>query len=749
LKVDPSQITQIMAMYKAVIPAGQISTGGQDQLVQVGKTLTSPEDVLALQLQGSDGPVTLRDVADVALVPKTVTSISRVNGKPSLSLAVIKTPEANTVAVAAAVREALPGIAEEIGDNVQFETVFDQAPYIEQSIHDLATEGGLGLVMAVLVVLLFLWSVRPTVITAVSIPLSLLIAMIALWLADYTLNLLTLSALTVAVGRVVDDSIVVIENIKRHQSLGEEFGAGLILRAVKEVAGAVTASTITTVAVFAPISLVSGQTGELFRPFGLTITVALLASLLVSLTIVPVLSSWFMRPSRRPVDPGKLARRQSREQQLLAAEHAREERARAREEERLRLREEKLVNKLTLRAGADEATVAAALANLRARHQTGAPASTVNHEAHEFAQTRLQRGYLPVLRWALRHPVVSLVLAAVIFVGTMAMTPLLKTDFIGDAGQTSLTINQSMPAGTTLAQTDEAAKKVEAVLAAQPSMLSYQTTVGGDVLEAAFTGASAGSNKATINVTLKPGSQGVQVADDLRAAFAKMKDVGEVEVMTADGGTGSTAITVQVQGPDPTALAAGADQVQTMLAGVDGVSQVTSDLGEQQTVLQVSLNEPVAAANGMSQVSVGMAANEALQGSPLGEIVVGGIRRDVVLRSRPAITTVEELQSLPLPVTQKQTMDAQKAASDELKADAERQQEQAVAEARRALDQSEAEARSGRAKLADQLSQLRSQLQSLQSAPGWKPSSPPWTSRSAPCKTSARRPPTSSTSPTR
>ena len=131
-----------------------------------------------------------------------------------------------------------------------------------------------------LVILLFLGSVRPTLITAISIPLSLLIALIGLWVGGYTLNILTLGALTVAIGRVVDDSIVVIENIKRHQGYGE-FGRKSITNAVREVAGAVTSSTLTTVAVFLPIGLVGGQAGEIFRPFAVAVTVALLASLFV------------------------------------------------------------------------------------------------------------------------------------------------------------------------------------------------------------------------------------------------------------------------------------------------------------------------------------------------------------------------------------------------------------------------------------------------------------------------------------
>lgn len=172
--------------------------------------------------------------------------------------------------------------------------VSDQGPAVAKSISSLTTEGLLGLLFAVIVILVFLGSLRSTLVTAVSIPLSVVLALIVLWTRDLSLNMLTLGALTIAIGRVVDDSIVVLENIKRHLGYGEERQSA-ILTAVKEVAGAVTSSTLTTVAVFLPIGLVGGMIGELFGSFSLTVTAALLASLLVSLTVVPVLSYWFLR----------------------------------------------------------------------------------------------------------------------------------------------------------------------------------------------------------------------------------------------------------------------------------------------------------------------------------------------------------------------------------------------------------------------------------------------------------------------
>ena len=230
-----------------LVPAGTISEGDATFAVQTGVTLGSVDEIAALPVLGAtEQPpatdaagrpraaaafpgasaaasvplaTTIDDVASVELTDNPVTSISRVNGEPALTITVTKLPAANTVEVSNAVRALLPDLEASLdttNPGATFTVVFDQAPYIQQSIESLATEGLLGLLFAVIVILVFLLSVRATLVTAISIPMSVLITFIGLQAADYSLNILTLGALTIAIGRVVDDSIVVIENIKRH-----------------------------------------------------------------------------------------------------------------------------------------------------------------------------------------------------------------------------------------------------------------------------------------------------------------------------------------------------------------------------------------------------------------------------------------------------------------------------------------------------------------------------------------------------
>ncbi|WP_423463141.1 efflux RND transporter permease subunit [Promicromonospora sp. MS192] len=325
--LTPQDLTTVLQDNGVVVPAGEITDGGRAWSVQLGKPVDMVDQLKQLPVvpggtTGAGGedagaaagalpadpaaptapaePVLVGEVATVRLEPVEATSYSRLDGAPSLGLAITKTPEANTVEVSHAVENALAEaeVADPLAERgVTTAVVFDQAPFVEDSIHGLATEGGLGLLFAVLVILVFLMSMRSTLVSAISIPLSLAVTFIAMNAGGYTLNILTLGALTISIGRVVDDAIVVIENIKRHMSYGVE-RTEAVLTAVREVGGAIAASTICTVAVFLPIAFVGGMVGELFRPFALTVSIAMLASLVVALTIVPVLAYWFIRPPK-------------------------------------------------------------------------------------------------------------------------------------------------------------------------------------------------------------------------------------------------------------------------------------------------------------------------------------------------------------------------------------------------------------------------------------------------------------------
>lgn len=314
--LTPAALGQTLQAGGATVPCGSFDEGGSNRTVRVGGGFTSLKQIQDLMVTGLPGkkPVRLGSVATVKQEEAKADSITRTDGRPSLAVTVTMSHDGSAVAISDAVKKKLPGLRADLGTGSAITVVSDQGPAVSKSIHGLTTEGALGLLFAVLVILLFLASVRSTLVTAVSIPLSVVLALVVLWTRDLSLNMLTLGALTIAIGRVVDDSIVVLENIKRHLGYGEERQEA-ILTAVREVAGAVTSSTLTTVAVFLPIGLTGGMVGELFGSFSLTVTAALLASLLVSLTVVPVLSYWFLRAPKGTPEDAEEARRLAEEKE--------------------------------------------------------------------------------------------------------------------------------------------------------------------------------------------------------------------------------------------------------------------------------------------------------------------------------------------------------------------------------------------------------------------------------------------------
>ena len=241
---------------------------------------------------GVDG-VVFGDISETIVGPAPGTMISRVDGKPAVIIVVMKEQDANTVEVANAVREKAEAVDLALGDTYEIAAVFDQSDFIEESISELTLMALIGAGLAIVIVFIFLAAFRASLVTAMSIPFSIIVGFLAMYFTDITINMLTLSAMAIAVGRLIDNSIVVAEVIYRRMKQGEGFMEASI-GGSREVAGPITSSTLATVAIFIPLMFVGGIVGELFIPFALTITFALIASLLVALMVVPAFSRWFV-----------------------------------------------------------------------------------------------------------------------------------------------------------------------------------------------------------------------------------------------------------------------------------------------------------------------------------------------------------------------------------------------------------------------------------------------------------------------
>ena len=380
------QIAAALSENNVTLPAGLVLGEGGSMPVKTIHTLASVEEVRNLVVGSTpSGVVALRDVADVQLTDGAPTSISRTNGKPAINVSIVKEPEANTIKVTEAVREALEGLGQ-LPPGLEIIIVSDQGPEIQQQIDTLLSEALYGFLFAVGVVFIFMLTIRPTVVRgllttlrptiviALSIPLSIFTGILLMTWQDMTLNFMTLGGLAISVGRVVDDAIVVLENVYRHIQAGRERWRAA-LDATTEVGPAIFASTLTTIVVFIPLGFIQGLVGAFFLPFALTVVFALAASLVVALTAVPVLGAYLLRPGDLP-------------------------------------------------EGAGEDDIAF---------------------VHE---TWMQRAYAPVIRWALGHKAVTIIAAVVLTVASLALLSLIPVTLFPSGGQRYVEVNLTLPPGT-------------------------------------------------------------------------------------------------------------------------------------------------------------------------------------------------------------------------------------------------------------------------------------------------------------
>ncbi|WAA66099.1 efflux RND transporter permease subunit [Microbacterium oxydans] len=698
LKVEPSALGPILQAHGAALPAGQAKSPEGPISVTVGSRLVTLEDIQTLSVPTPDGAVTVADFADVSIETVPAETISRVNGNPSLTLQVTPSQGANVVDISHGVNAELDRLAPTL--DAEFVTLFDQAPYIEQSIHDLSVEGGLGLIFAVLVILAFLRSWRSTVIAAVSIPLSLLITLVGLWWSGNSLNILTLGALTIAIGRVVDDSIVVIENISRRRGDGPLTTEGVVA-SVRQVAGAITASTLTTVAVFLPIAFVSGIAGQLFRPFAVTVSIALLASLVVSLTIVPVLASWFLKnaPAHRPAAADDAAPAVPDDAAPALADDA--------EPTEAALPATSSSTSTTTTATA--ATAATAVLSPPVE-ETRPPAEPSELDEIHSAPDRLQRTFMPTLNATRRHPVITLVVSGLLLVATLGMTPFIQTDFLGSSGQESLQVVQTPP--------KEAVGDL--VAAAEPVEKALGGITGiSDVITSIPIPMPGTPTAITYDLQLAKDSDVTEVESQVQDALDALPDSGEIELASQDafvGGAGD-GIALQIAGNDPEALRTASDLLEEQLADADGVRSVKSELAGEQPVLRVQVDEPLATRLGFDRATIAKAVQEALAGSTVGTLMFDGQERDIVVRTPGAERTADKLGEIVLPITPQQTAAAQKAAAEALEAKAEAKAEDARIEAENELNSQIDAAGRQRSELSAQVGALNKQLAALAAAP--------------------------------
>ncbi|MBT8084193.1 MAG: efflux RND transporter permease subunit [Woeseia sp.] len=448
------------------LSGGRLEEGSQRFLV---RTINEFKDVAAFReaiIADVDGtPVYLQDVASVSRGYKEREAITRVDGRESVELAVYKEGDANTVQVARRIAERLDRLRETLPPEIELKLIYDQSSFISAAIQQVTSAAINGGILAIIVLYGFLRDARSTAIIAAAIPVSIIGTFLLMYGNGVSLNIMSLGGIALAVGMLVDNAIVVLENIVRKREQGHSLREAA-RTGTTEVATAVTASTLTTIAVFFPMVFVSGIAGQLFRDQALTVTYALLFSLLVALTLIPMLAA--LTPNARYVDP--------------AADAAPGRFTRG-------------VAMIIFGLGSIVRFIGLVL-----RWLLWLPSTAIEKGYGATANV-----YRTLLDWSLAHRAVVLLGALLIFAGTMALIPRLGSELIPQFSQGEFSLTLRLPPGTPLNETDNAILLAQDAAANIDDIaLTYSVAGSGNRLDA--NPVDAGEHSGSLNVTLQKGA---------------------------------------------------------------------------------------------------------------------------------------------------------------------------------------------------------------------------------------------------
>ena len=417
LGVTPAQVVAAVRSENQDLPVGALRTLEQERMVQVEARALQPRDFERLIVTRRNGlPVRLGQVAHVRDTGQEVESLALYNGQRTLLLQVQKAQDENTIAVIDDLRRVLAEIAPEVPGGIRLEAIGDSARPIRVAVDNVRRTLIEGALLTVLIVFLFLNSWRSTVITGLTLPIALIGTFLFMDWFGFTINMITLMALSLCVGLLIDDAIVVRENIVRHVQMGKTpYQAAL--DGTQEIGLAVLATTLSIVAVFLPIGFMQGIIGKFFHEFGVTIVAAVLISMFVSFTLDPMLSSVWHDPE--------------------IAHHGRD---------------------------------------WQPRSWYDRTIGRVTH-ALDQAQERLAEAYQSILRWSLAHKKSTLALAAATLVASVLLVPLLGSEFVPKADYSETYISFYTPVGSSLETTEAKAREVEAIVRAFPEVSYTLTTI--------------------------------------------------------------------------------------------------------------------------------------------------------------------------------------------------------------------------------------------------------------------------------
>jgi len=569
----------------------------------VGYTRPPPNPANPAAGDATVTPVLLSDVATVRIDTPESDTVSRTNGRPSLSLQVLRLPDGNTIELTQELLAVIDNL--NLPPDVQVDVLYNDGPELEEQLANVVGQGGLGFAIAVFAIFIFLLqlrpsairgilnTLRPTLIIAISIPLSIMITVLIMAVFDWTLNFMSLAGLAIAVGRIVDDSIVVLENIYRHvQAGGRRFPTGgaeapayrfallgenprleAAIRGTREVGPAILASTLTTVAVFLPLAFIPGIVGEFFLPFAQTVCVSLLASTFIALTAVPVLASMLLRQGDM--------------------------------------------------ADEDDTVV---------------------------EDTWLQRIYTPVLRWALRHPLLTVLGCIAAVAASIPLVFLLPITLFSSGEAESMRIDVTMPENTAAAAMFREVRAIEQTLdgyVQEGYITSYQGTMGSTSQDF---GPNVGETGFDVSGFFLALSDNVppEFADELRAALPDKEDV-DIQVFVDSAGPPQAGIEISVTGSDYGQVQSAANTLVERIAPLDGVVNLKTNVSDNKEELTFEVDTAEAGRYGLSSLAVAGQIRAWVYGNDAADVSLSGDTYDVVVRGEDdQVDEIGELQNLPI-----------------------------------------------------------------------------------------------------
>ena len=606
IDLDPRQLEAYNLSVEAIgqaignnninLASGSVKMGKEQYQLRVQSEYVESSEINDIVVKTTtDGrQVFVRDLAQVRDTIKDITLEEKINGRDGARLIIMKQSGANTVQIASDVREELARIEKTLPPDIKIEQIYDSSSEIENAIDGLLESIMYALLFVVLVVLFFLGKWRATIIIAITIPISLLVAFIYLKLVDSSLNIISLCSLTVAIGMVVDDAIVVLENITKHIERGANPREASIY-ATNEVWVSVIATTLVIVAVFVPLTMLGGQAGIMFKELGWIVTIVCCTSTIVAISLTPMLCSKLLKPRKVKIDENG---------NIVDAEE---------------------------KKGWYQKYVVGFL-------------------------DKVDVFYAKILAWTLNHKVVTLILVVAFLVLSFlpVMMGKIGTNFMApqDNGRLSMTVE--LQRGTRVEESSRIARIIEEKVknVSPENILIISSSVGSDDeggISAMFTASTNNKISMTVRCTKKYERDITifEIAEGIRNELNKMPEVINYTVSTSQGGASSNDVDVEIYGYDFDKTNILAEQLKREIANIPGARDINIDREEDRAELQIVFDKEKLARHGLNTATASMYVRNRINGYTAGYLKEDGEEYDIVVRLqekfRQSTTDIENL----------------------------------------------------------------------------------------------------------